>query len=487
MKPGRRVAGGAAGAVAQRRRGVYRDGMLRVSRILLLWSLSSSLVARAEDAPAAPAAAAAAPEAATTEPALPAVVEVSGGRAGFLGWHAAGEVHYTTTLDAAGKPAGVRVCRSRTDDVPAAWPAAITIGAGVACADVRDADVGGEAAAFAQREVADGKPLKASPWGLVVELTASTEGTTTTHTIRIVDGGSKGRALTLGRLAAPEALKLGEVLWRRDGAAVAVAVEGKGPGARRGIVVGEVGALLVGGAAGHKVAMAKEKDAAALLKKRDWSAAGRLLDEAIAADPAYAPVRYARAAAEAQGGIGRTAMIDNLAWLKAAAATDATAKKLLDGAKKDPAFDAWCGEPEVRELLGLPAVGTMDVPARLTERAATWTVQGATCRSPWLTLTFAAGKAGRDGRVAGTGTLEIAESCKGRKPKQKQPFAWAQSAAGPFVVTTRPVEVGEVRVPASSTVVLDDTHQQLKLQPDGGGDALGTFEPGRALIDDSVL
>jgi hypothetical protein len=426
----------------------------------------------------------------TSTPAPPPFVAAPDERQGFLGWHVSGEVHYAAQLDEAGKPAGVRVCRSQGNDVPPAWPANVTVGAGVLCAVVNDAEVGGPAATFAQREVDGTKPLKASPWGLKVELVTSTDGPTTTHSVSVVDGGSKDRAIALARVTAPEVLKLGEVVWRNDGAAVALALEsskgGKGPRGRRFVVVGEVGPLLVGGAAGRKVAVAKEKDALALMKKRDWSGAGRVLDEAIAADAGYAPARYARAAAEAQGGIGRTAMIDNLTWLKTASTTDATAKKLLEGAKKDAAFDAWCGEPEVRELLGLPAVGTMDVPTRLLERTATWTAQGATCRSPWVTLTFAPGKAGKDGRVAGTGTIEIAESCKGKKAKQKQPFAWAQSAAGPFVVTTKPVEVGGVAVSASSTIVLDDTHQQLKLQPDGG-DVSATFEPGRALIDDSVL
>lgn len=442
---------------------------------LALALLSSSVAALAEDAPPAPSA-------------PPPFVSAPDEHQGFLGWHATGEVHYVTTLDAAGKLAGVRACRSRGDDVPTAWPTNVTIGAGVLCAAVNDADVGGPAAAFAMQELQGEKPLKASPWGLGVELSTSTDGPTTTHTVTVVDGAAKDRrAVALARVTAEEVLKLGEVLWRTDGAAVAVALEApKGARGRRFVVVGDVTELLVGGAAGRKVAAAKEKDAAALMKKRDWSAAGRVLDDAIAADPTYAPARYARAAAEAQGGIGRTAMIDNLTWLRSAAATDAAAKKLLEGAKKDPAFDAWCGEPEVRELLDLPAVSTMDVPTRLTERAATWTLQGATCKNPWLTLTFAPGKKGKDGRLVGAGSLEVAESCKGKKTKQKQPIAWAQTEAGPFVVTTKALEAGLLKVPAQSTIVLDDTHQQLKLQP-VDGDTLGTFEPGRALIDDSVL
>lgn len=427
----------------------------------------------------------------TTAPAAPAFVAAPDEHQGFLGWHASGEVHYVTLLDAANKLTAVRVCRANGDDVPAAWPAAVVVGKGVLCANVSDADVGGPVAVFAMGEVGANKPLKASPWGLKVELSTSTDGATTAHALSIVDAGSKDRAFALSQVTAPEVLKLGEVLWRKDGAAVAIALESakpqKGALARRMVVVADASSLLVGGAAGHKVAVAKEKEAAALMKKRDWSGAGRVLDEALVADPNDAAARYARAAAEAQGGIGRTAMIENLTWLKQASTTDATAKKLLDGAKKDSAFDAWCGEPEVRELVGLPAVSTMDVPARLTERTATWTLQGSSCRNPWATLVFQPGHAGKDGHVSGQGTLEVAESCKGQKTKQKQPLSWAQTPAGPFVVTTKALEVGTLKIPARATMVLDDTHQQLKLAPDDGGDTVGTFEPGRALIDDSVL
>jgi hypothetical protein len=460
--------------------------MKRPAFVAVALALAVAFVARADEPSSSSSSVAAAPAAAA------AFVAAPDERQGFLGWHPSGEVHYVTVLDADNKLAGVRVCRSNGDDVPAAWPAAVTVDKGVLCANVGDAAVGGPAAAFAMAELGGNKPLKASPWGLKVELATSTDGPTTTHTLSIVDGGSKDRALALPKVTAQEVLKLGEVLWRKDGAAVAVALETakpqKGAPSRRMVVVADVASLLSGGgAAAHKVAVAKEKDAAALMKKRDWSGAGRVLDEALVADPNYAAARYARAAAEAQGGIGRTAMIENLTWLKQASPTDPAAKKLLDGAKKDPAFDAWCGEPEVRELVGLPAVSSMDVPARLTERTATWTLQGASCRNPWATLVFQPGRAGKDGKVAGQGTLELAESCKGQKSKQKQTFTWTQSPAGPFVVTTKAVEVGSLKVPAQATIVLDDTHQQLKLAPVDGGDAIGTFEPGRALIDDSVL
>ncbi len=402
----------------------------------------------------------------------------------FLGWHESGTVSYLTVQTDLAKPVVVRACRVAGDDVPAAWPPALSVGPGVLCADLDDATAGAKALDFAKHETVTNKGLKASPFGLKVEL--AVDGTK--HTVTISDGPEKKKPLPAIESAEP--LKLGDVLWRKDGGAVAVALEQtkkaeKGAVASKVVVVSDVGALLVGGPAGRKVAQAKEKDAAALLKKRDWSGAGRVLDEAIAADATYAPVRYQRAAAEAQGGIGRTAMIENLTWLKTS--TDPAAKKLLESAKTDRVFDAWVGEPEVRELLALSPVSSMDVPARLLERSASWTLQGASCKSPWLTLSFVKGTA-----KGGKGTLEIAESCKGKKTKVKQPFAWEQTAAGSFDVVTKAVEVGGVKIPAKTTVVLDDSYQQLKLRPAGTGaegdiETLGTFEPGIAHLDDSTL
>ncbi len=399
----------------------------------------------------------------------------------FLGWHEGGQVSYLTAVVDAARPAVVRVCRVTGDDVPSAWPPALSVGPGVLCADLSDEAAGAKAIDFAKHEVAANKPVKASPFGLKVDLVV--DGTK--HTLTVSDGPDKKLVLPVVESAEP--LKLSEVLWRKDGGSVAIALEQtKKPEPKkagtRTVVVADTTALLTGGPAGRKLAQAREKAAAVLLKKRDWSGAGRVLDDAIAADASYAPVRYQRAAAEAQGGIGRTAMIENLTWLKAS--KDPAAKKLIDQAKTDRVFDAWAGEPEVRELLGLPAVSTMDVPTRLLERSASWTLQGASCKSPWVTLMFQKGTP-----KGGKGTLEIAESCKGKKTKSKQPFAWTQSTAGSFDVVTKAVQAGTVKVPAAATLVLDDSYQQLKLRPTAaaGDETVGTFEPGAAQLDDSTL
>lgn len=405
-----------------------------------------------------------------------AFADVPAERATFLGWHESGAVSYQSVQTATSTT--IRACRQNGDDVPAAWPPALAIGPGVLCADLDDATAGAKAADFVKHEISGGKNQKASPFGLKVEL--AVDGAK--HTITVSDGPGKQRALPVVEHSAP--LKLGDVVWRKDGAALAVALEStakadKGAVVARVVVIADVADLLVGGPAGKKVAQAKEKEAQALLKKRDWSGAGRVLDDAIAADGSYAPVRYLRAAAEAQGGIGRTAMIENLQWLKSS--TDAEAKRLLEQAKKDPVFDAWVGEPEVRELLAMPPVSTMDVPARLLERKASWALQGTTCKSPWFTLSFAKGDA-----TGGKGTLEVAESCRGKKSKSKQPFAWQKNADGGFDLVTKPLEVGGVKLPEKATLKLDDTYQQLKLVPGGDADAIGTFEPGVAQVDDSV-
>ena len=405
----------------------------------------------------------------------------------FVGWHSSGQVSYLSVVGAAAGAAPlVRVCRVQGDDLPSAWPPAAQVGPGVLCADLSDDDAAGKALAFAQHEVGTNKGLPTSPAGLKVEL--AVDGSK--HTLTISDGPDK--KLALPPVESAEPLKLSTQQWRKDAAAVAVTLEQskkpeKGAPPVRVVVVADVRSLLVGGPAGRKVAIAKEKEAQAALKKRDWSTAGRTLDEAIAADGTYAPVRYARAAAEAQSGIGRSAMIENLTWLKTSSSSDPAAKKLLEQGKNDRAFDAWTGEPEVRELLGLPAVSTMDVPARLLERASAWTLQGASCKSPWLTLVFSKG-APKAGVYVGKGTLEIAESCKGKKTKTKQPFSWEQSAAGAaFDVVTKAHEVSGTKIPARAMVVLDETHQQLKLKPAGDPDALGNFEPGLPNLDDSTL
>ncbi|MDP2342779.1 MAG: hypothetical protein Q8O67_17620 [Deltaproteobacteria bacterium] len=418
-------------------------------------------------------------------PAAPAFAESQT----FIGWDESGHVSYLSIAGAPGTPAIVRACRTSGDDVPPSWPTGLSVGPGVLCADLGEDTGGVKSAEFAKREAAKNKALPASPVGLKVEL--AVEGTR--HTLTISDGPEK--KLALPAIESAEPLKLAPPQWRKDSVAVALTLEQAkkaeaGAIPARVVVVADVATLLVGGPAGRKVAIAKEKEAQAALKKRDWSGAGRILDQAIAADPTFAPVRYARAAAEAQGGIGRTAMIENLTWLKTASSSDPSAKKLLEQAKNDRAFDAWTGEPEVRELLGLPAVSTMDVPARLLERAAAWTLQGATCKSPWLTIVFQKG-APKAGVYAGKGTLEIAESCKGKKQKSKQQITWEQSAAGSaFDVVTKAGDVAGTKIPARAMIVLDETYQQLKLKPvlkEGEGEALGNFEPGVAYLDDSTL
>lgn len=404
----------------------------------------------------------------------------------FLGWHASGGFSYQTVESGAGTL--VRVCREDVNDVPAGWPEGVSIGPGSACGEL-PAQVGTKPALdYAKADLKGAKVDKKSPFGLEVKLEKG-EGKSA---VVVLDGpaGKEGsKKEQVAEVPSDAALKIADAQWRVDGKQLAVTVELDKPAkgdksAPRWLFVVDVSKLLVGGAAGHKVAERAHAAGMALYKKRDWSGAGKKLEEAITADPSWPPARYLRAAAEAQGGVGRSAMIENLTWLKEQGEKDAAAKKLLAQAKSDAAFDAWIGEPEVRELLGLPKVSSMDVPTRLLERKATWTLQGATCTRPWLTLVFkAAGKGG--GKEGGTAALAVAESCKGKKVQKAGQLVWKQAAAGTYELELKK-PVDGVAFPAKATIVLDESYQQIKLlSPDGG--ELGTFEPGGARVDDSTL
>lgn len=394
----------------------------------------------------------------------------------FLGWHASGAFHYLAIDE--GGVTKVRVCRDDASDIPAGFPEGTNIGPGNACGDL-PAEIGGvKALDYAKKDLKGAATSKKNPFGVDVKL----EQKDGKATVLVVDGPDKKEKL--GEVASSEPLKIADTQWRADGRAVAVIVEPakKTATSTSTVVIGDVSKLLVGGPAGRKRAEKLHAQGQALMKKRDWSGAGKLFEEAIAADGEWAQARYARAAAEAQGGVGRSAMIENLQWLKDKSEKDTQAKKLLGGAKDDHAFDAWAGEPEVRELLGLPAVGTMDVPARLLERKGVWTMQGATCKTPWITLAFKKGDMKKGAPV----TMTVAEACKGKKsPPKTATGVWGApgAATGPFEVQfKKPIE-GQ---PAKAVVVLDGSYQQLKLQPESG-DPIGPFEPGAARIEDSEL
>lgn len=399
----------------------------------------------------------------------------------FLGFHPAGGFAWRLDGDQ------VQVCREDTTDVPTGWPEGVALGPGVACGVVPARADGTPALTLAREDTKGAKTARKNLWGLEVKLERDAAAPDGPAAIVVVNGPDEKKKVG----EAPAGAKLGDVQWRADGRAVAVTVGNT-------LVIAPVADLLVGGPAGRKLAERHHADGQKLYKKRDWSAAGRLFEAAIAADGEWAPARYARAAAEAQGGVGRSAMIENLEWLKARAGGNApdaaAARKLLAGARDDDAFDAWVGEPEVRELLGLPKVSSMDVPARLLERKGTWTLQGATCKSPWLTLKLA--RLGKS--QSGALTVVAAESCKGKKVQRTTTGTWKLSSTGAWELALKK-PLADLKAggdggaggsgagfPASATFILDETYQQLKLQPPEGA-ALGPFEPGGARIDDSTL
>lgn len=387
----------------------------------------------------------------------------------MLGWAPSGAMWFQQMDGAA-----PQVCREDPTDVPTGWPEGVTIGPGVACADLPEKLGEKKALDFVKAELKGTGVDKKNAFGLEVRLdTPDAKGT-----VIVLNGAEIKEAIGQadGKGAA---LKIGDVAWRKDGKAVAVTVVADKAKEPSFLFVKNVEKLLVGGPAGKNLAARLTGQAQGLMKKRDWSGAGRMFEAAIAADASFAPARYGRAAAEAQGGVGRTAMIENLTWLKENGEKDKLAKKLLDDAKKDTAFDAWVGEPEVRDLLGLPKVSAMDVPARILERKALWSIQGTTCKSPWLTLSFKG-----DGKGGGV-TLTVAESCKGKKTQKTAAGTWKKDAAGAFVLEMKKLPEG-VLFPASATLRLDEGYQQMKLVP-ASGEPLGTFEPGGARIDDSTL
>lgn len=152
-------------------------------------------------------------------------------------------------------------------------------------------------------------------------------------------------------------------------------------------------------------------------KRRDWEGALEGYREALKADPTYARAHYYIASA--------AALLDDLptvrkelAWTAAAAATDKEARKLLKLALKDPDLDSAAIDPEVRRLIGMPALDSLTAEQRLSERRGKWSaIISANCCGGFVTLTFGAtgkvtatGKHSEyldDGVVAGAGTYVV--------------------------------------------------------------------------------
>ena len=224
----------------------------------------------------------------------------------------------------------VRVCREDTSDVPAGWPEGVSIGPGSTCGDL-PAQVGKVAALdYAKRDIKGARSAKKSPFGLEAKVDRVDDKTT----VLVVDGpagkeGSKKEQVAELRGAAP--LKVADAQWRSDGKQLAVTLEpeakpakGAEKSAPRWVFIVDVSKLLVGGPAGRKVAERAHAAGMALYKKRDWSGAKkgdrrRQLGASL----------HLRAA-EAQGG-GRTAMIENLSWLRSTAIRTRSPRSPLAG------------------------------------------------------------------------------------------------------------------------------------------------------------
>ena len=106
-------------------------------------------------------------------------------------------------------------------------------------------------------------------------------------------------------------------------------------------------------------------------KQKEWKEAIAAYRAALVADPSYVTAHYYIASAASIIGDLATVRAE-LTWLKAS--TDKEAKKVLKTALKDPDLDRASLDPEVRKLLGLPALETLTPEQRLLERRGTWSM-----------------------------------------------------------------------------------------------------------------
>ncbi len=135
-----------------------------------------------------------------------------------------------------------------------------------------------------------------------------------------------------------------------------------------------VGIATLGEARADRAAAVKLTKAAVKqhYNKKEWKEAIAAYRAALAADPTYVTAHYYVASAASIVGDLATVRAE-LTWLEAS--TDKEARKVLKTALKDPDLDRASLDPEVRKLLGLPALDTLTPEQRLLERRGTWSIQ----------------------------------------------------------------------------------------------------------------
>jgi hypothetical protein len=188
-------------------------------------------------------------------------------------------------------------------------------------------------------------------------------------------------------------VKKTRVFWRSDGGAVAVQVSDETGDPSEGPFVGQVFVVEVGGAtqSHSETDRAAAKDSNALgmkhYKERAWSRAVAAFDLAILQDPSFVLPHYNLASvASIAGDIMRTRA--QLQWL--ADSDDKIAKEKLKKAQTDPDLDFASTDPEVRKLIGVAPYERLEGDSdKILERpSGVWGMEGESCSTPWLTLTF---------------------------------------------------------------------------------------------------
>jgi hypothetical protein len=183
--------------------------------------------------------------------------------------------------------------------------------------------------------------------------------------------------------------KVKAVYWRADGKRAAVVIEWRlgrsSCDQMTDATVREVdvSALGLAEAAARQASTVANTRGMKSLQDHVWSDARSAFREAIQADATFPLPHYNLACVASITGDLTTARTE-LAWL--AASDDKAAKALLAKAAKDRDLDAASIDPGVRQILGLPAYGDLDARARLVERGGAWSIEGADCESPFVTI-----------------------------------------------------------------------------------------------------
>lgn len=143
-------------------------------------------------------------------------------------------------------------------------------------------------------------------------------------------------------------------------------------------------------------AAAKKANAAgmkAYKKKKDYEAAQKLFEKAIAEDPGFVKAHYNRASMAALQ-FDTAVMAEEFAWLRAATAPEAA--RVLAKAKTDADFRGVAAIDKAREIIGLPPVADTPIDQLLLGYGGWWAGVDEGMMEGWIEMQFKPG-----GKVAG--------------------------------------------------------------------------------------